>query len=54
MTQPTVRQINQHTFAGAGICVVYAAGWQMRISRARTRKGVKEGRVVCRHDERSF
>jgi hypothetical protein len=52
MKQPTVRQINEHTFAGTGVCVVYAQGWQMRISRARTRNGVKEGRVVNWHGER--
>ena len=46
MKQPTVREINSHTFAGTGVCVVYASGFQMRISRARTRNGVKEGRVI--------
>lgn len=46
MTQPTIRQINSHLFAGTGYCMVYADGWQARISWARTQKGVKEGRVI--------
>jgi hypothetical protein len=46
MKQPSVRAINDHTFAGTGVCMVYATGFQMRISRARTVKGVKQGRVV--------
>lgn len=44
--QPTVKEINNHTFAGTGVCVVYVDGFQMRISRARTNKGVVEGRVI--------
>ena len=35
-----------YTFAVTGVCMVYAAGFQMRISRARTRQGIKEGRVI--------
>jgi hypothetical protein len=46
MKQATVRQINAHTFAGTGVCIVHADKWRMRISRARTRKGVTEGRVI--------
>ena len=45
-TQPTVRQINEHLSSGASYCMVYATGFQMRISRARTHKGVKQGRVI--------
>ena len=44
--QVTVRQINAHLFGGAGYCMVYATGWQARISWARTHNGVKQGRVV--------
>jgi hypothetical protein len=45
-SQPTVRQINDHLSSMAGYCMVYSHGWQMRISRARTIRGVKEGRVI--------
>lgn len=53
-TQPSVRQINSHVFAGCGYCIVYAQGycivyaqgWQARITWARTRKGIKQGRVL--------
>ncbi len=44
--QPTVRQINDHLSSMTGYCMVYADGFQMRISRARTLKGVKQGRVI--------
>ncbi len=44
--QPSVRQINGHLSSMTGYCVVYGVTWQMRISRARTRNGVKEGRVI--------
>lgn len=44
--QPTVREINAHTFAGTGYCMVYAEGWQARISWARTRNGSKQGRII--------
>jgi hypothetical protein len=47
MKQPTVREINAHVFAGTGNCYVYRAGKPtLRIGRARTRKGVVEGRVI--------
>jgi hypothetical protein len=47
MKQPTVRQINAHVFAGTGTCYVYREGAPtLRISRARTRKGIVEGRVI--------
>jgi hypothetical protein len=47
MKQPTVRQINAHTFAGSGSCYVdLPDGRRLRIARARTRKGVIEGRVI--------
>jgi hypothetical protein len=47
MKQPTVRQINAHVFAGTGSCYIYSEGQPtLRISRARTRKGVVEGRVI--------
>jgi len=47
MKQPTVRQINAHVFAGTGTCYVYREGAAtLRISRARTRKGKIEGRVI--------
>lgn len=44
--QPTVRQINAHLASMTSYCMVYATGFQMRISRARTFKGVKQGRVI--------
>lgn len=44
--QATVRQINSHLFAGTGYCMIYADGWQARISWARTNKGTKQGRVI--------
>ncbi len=44
--QPTVRQINDHLSSMTSYCMVYADGFQMRISRARTHKGVKQGRVI--------
>lgn len=44
--QPTVKAMNAHLFAGTGYCMIYAEGWQARISWARTRKGVKQGRVI--------
>jgi len=47
--QWTVRQINQHTFCGQGYCYVYLVdGRVLRITRARTRQGVVEGRVLER------
>jgi hypothetical protein len=46
--QPTVRQINEHLQGGTKYCYVYNAEGNclMRISRARTRQGVVEGRVI--------
>lgn len=41
-----MREINSHVFTGTGYCVVYTNEWQSRITWARTRKGVKEGRVL--------
>ena len=51
--QPTVRAINAHTFAGTGYCYVSTATGRplFRISRARTRKGVIEGRIVNGSDK---
>lgn len=45
-TQPTVRQINAHLMSGSNYCYVSGEGFGLRISRARTRKGITEGRVV--------
>lgn len=46
--QPTVRQINAHLFGGSAYCYVdMPDGSRLRISRARTRYGVVEGRVIC-------
>ncbi len=42
----TARQINAHLMSGSSYCYVYGEGFQYRISRARTRKGVLEGRIV--------
>ena len=47
MKQPTVREINAHVFAGTAYCYVNLPdGRRLRISRARTHKGVVEGRVI--------
>lgn len=46
MTQPTVREINKHLSSMTSYCVVYVSSFQMRISRARTVAGIKEGRVI--------
>ncbi len=52
MKQPTVREINSHTFAGTAYCYVdLPDGRRIRISRARTRKGVVEGRVILGSDK---
>jgi hypothetical protein len=45
--QPTVRKINDHLWCGQHYCYVdLPDGRRLRISRARTRKGVLEGRVI--------
>jgi hypothetical protein len=45
--QPTVREINAHTFAGTGSCyVTFPTGRRIRIARARTRAGKLEGRPI--------
>ena len=45
--QPTVREINAHLASMTGYCYVdLPDGGRLRISRARTRKGVVEGRVI--------
>jgi hypothetical protein len=47
MKSPSVRRINAHLFGGSGYCYVdLPDGWRIRISRARSRKGVVEGRVI--------
>ena len=47
MKQPTVRKINSHVFGGTGYCYVSLPdGRRMRISWARSRKGIVEGRVI--------
>jgi hypothetical protein len=47
MKQPNVREINAHLFGGSRYCYVdLPDGRRLRISRARTRKGVVEGRVI--------
>ena len=46
--QPSVKAINAHVFAGTGSCYIDTRdGRRFRISRARTRKGIVEGRVIC-------
>lgn len=46
--QPTVREINSHLASMTSYCYVFIAGAPtVRIARARTRKGVVEGRVIC-------
>lgn len=46
-SQPTVRKINSHLFGGSHYCYIdLPDGRRLRISRARTRKGVVEGRVI--------
>lgn len=46
--QATVREINAHVWCGQAYCYVSLPdGRRLRISRARTRKGVVEGRVIC-------
>ena len=45
-TQPTVREFNSHLASCSSYCYVYGEGFSFRISRARTRKGVVEGRVI--------
>ena len=48
--RPTVREINDWVSRDR-YCYVYKNDtWAMRISRARTRKGVLEGRIVSFHD----
>ena len=50
--QPTVRQINAHVFAGTGSCYIdLPDGRRFRISRARTRAGVIEGKVIMGSDK---
>jgi len=45
--QPTVREINSRLMTGVGYCYIdLPDGRRLRISRARTRKGVMEGRVI--------
>ena len=45
--QPTVREINAHLASSTSYCYVdLPNGGRLRISRARTRKGVVEGRVI--------
>lgn len=45
--QPTVRQINSRLFCGSHYCYINLPdGRRIRISRARTRKGVVEGRII--------
>lgn len=45
--RPTVREINAHLWGGSAYCYVdLPDGRRLRISRARTRKGVVEGRVI--------
>lgn len=47
MKLPTVRQINAHLWCGQRYCYVdLPDGRRMRISRARTRKGIMEGRII--------
>jgi hypothetical protein len=47
MRRPTVREINGHLFAGTAYCYVNLPdGRRLRISRARTRRGITEGRVI--------
>lgn len=47
MKQPTVRQINAHVWAGTRACYIdLPDGRRLRIARARTRKGIVEGRVI--------
>lgn len=44
---PTVREINAHLASYSAYCYVdLPDGRRLRISRARTRKGVVEGRVI--------
>lgn len=45
--KPTVREINSHLASYSAYCYVdLPDGRRLRISRARTRKGVVEGRVI--------
>jgi hypothetical protein len=47
MPMPTVREINAHLATMRGYCYVdLPDGRRIRISRARTRKGVVEGRII--------
>jgi hypothetical protein len=47
MPTPSVRKINAHLWAATGYCYVdLPDGRRIRISRARTRNGVVEGRVI--------
>lgn len=47
MAMPSVREINAHLWAATGYCYVdLPDGRRIRISRARTRKGVVYGRVI--------
>ncbi len=52
MKTPSVREINEHLFGGSRYCYVNLPdGRRLRISRARTRKGVLEGRIVLGSDK---
>jgi hypothetical protein len=44
--QPTVRQINAHLASCSSYCCVYGTTYSFRISRARSRNGVVEGRII--------
>jgi hypothetical protein len=47
LRQPTVRTINEHLFGGSHYCYIdMPDGRRFRIARARTRKGVVEGRII--------
>lgn len=47
MPMPSVRKINAHLWAATGYCYIdLPDGRRIRISRARTRKGVVEGRII--------
>lgn len=45
--QPTVREINAHLMSGSSYCYVsFTDGRCMRIARARTQQGIRQGRVI--------
>lgn len=47
MPMPSVGKINAHLWAATGYCYIdLPNGRRIRISRARTRNGVVEGRVI--------